>query len=85
LNYTLRISNSFERQLRRLSKADRERVWKLLHEIEQSPYSYKYLGGQLTGTHSARIGDLRVIFAIDERRKRVLLLYVGPRERVYER
>jgi addiction module RelE/StbE family toxin len=85
LNYTLRVSNSFERRLRKLSKVDRERVWRLLHEIEQSPHSYKALSGHLTGTHSARVGGLRIIYAIDENEKLIVLLSVGHRESVYER
>jgi mRNA-degrading endonuclease RelE of RelBE toxin-antitoxin system len=84
LKYALRVSNTFERQLRRLGRRDRERVWKAVHEIEASPYSYKPLGGQLAGTNSARVGNLRIVYAVDEPAKRVVLLYVGPRERVYE-
>jgi len=57
----------------------------LLHEIEQSPHSYKALSGQLTGTHSARVGGLRIIYTIDENEKLIVLLSVGHRESVYER
>ncbi len=54
--------------------------------MNKDPYSYKALGGQLAGTHSARTGGLRVIYAIDEKLKKpVILLYVGHRESVYER
>ena len=40
--------------------------------------------GQLAGTRSARIGDLRIIYTVDEAEKRAILLHVGYRERVYE-
>jgi mRNA interferase RelE/StbE len=85
LSYALRITNSFGRHLRKLGKTDRDRVWKALHELEASPYSFKALTGQLSGTRSARVGNLRVIYAVDEQQKRIILLYVAARERVYER
>ena len=84
MKYSLRVSNAFERQLRRLKPEDRERVWTVINEIQQAPHSYKPLGGQLSGTRSARTGDLRIIYALDESEKRVVLLHVGHRERAYE-
>ena len=82
--YSLRVSNAFERQLRRLKTQDRERAWTTIDGILQDPHSYKSLSGQLSGTRSARVGDLRIIYAIDETEKRIILLYIGHRERVYE-
>jgi len=84
MKYSIRVSNAFERQLRRLRSQDRQRVWTVLDEIERDPHSYKPLSGQLSGTRSASAGDLRIIYAIDEVEKRVILLHVGHRERVYE-
>ena len=85
MSYGIRVSNTFERQLRKLRPRDRERVWTVIKEIQEAPYSYKQLTGQLTGTRSARKGELRILYAVDEDEKRVVLLYVGYRERVYER
>jgi addiction module RelE/StbE family toxin len=84
MKYSLRVSNAFERQLRRLKPRDRERAWVIIEEIQQDPHVYKSLSGQLSGTRSARAGDLRIIYAVDETEKRVFLLQVGHRERVYE-
>jgi mRNA-degrading endonuclease RelE of RelBE toxin-antitoxin system len=33
---------------------------------------------------SARVGDIRLIYTVDENQELVILLYVGHRERVYE-
>jgi mRNA-degrading endonuclease RelE of RelBE toxin-antitoxin system len=57
----------------------------VIRDIQEFPYSYKVLAGQLVGTRSARIGDFRIIYAIDVKEKRIILLHVGQRERVYER
>lgn len=84
MKYRLRVPNTFERELRRLGQQDKDRVWKTIGEIQESPYSYKFLTGQLTGTKSARVGNIRIIFAIDEHAKRILLLHIGYRGKVYE-
>jgi hypothetical protein len=39
---------------------------------------------QLSSSRPARVGDLRVIFAVDDNQKSVGLLQVGHRERTYE-
>jgi addiction module RelE/StbE family toxin len=85
LTYSVRVANSFQRDLRKLTHQDRDRVWKALEEISESPYSNKPLSGQLFGTRSARIGDLRILYIIEEGERRIILLHVGHRERVYER
>ncbi len=85
MKYTLRLSNASKRQLRRLGRRERARTWELIAKIQEDPYSYKPLSGQLSGTRSARTGNLRVIYAVDETEERIILIYLGYRERVYER
>jgi len=63
---------------------NRQRARQLIKEIQANPYAFKELGGKLRGLRSARFGDYRIIFAIDERQKVVILFSVRPRERVYE-
>jgi len=84
LTFSTKVSNSFERDFRKLGHADRDRIWKLLEQIQEEPHSYKPLSGQLSGMRSARVGDLRVLYIVEENEKRIVLLRVGHRERVYE-
>ena len=85
MKYALRVTNTFGRELKRLSERDRERVLSLIEEVQESPYEYKPLSGQLSGARSARAGDLRLIYTVDDVQKLIVLLFVGHRERVYER
>ena len=85
MKYRLRVSNAFERELRRLKQVDRERTWGIIQQIQEAPYSHKALIRKFRGTISARLGNLRIIYTVNEREKRVILLHVGYRERVYER
>lgn len=70
--------------MKKLAQRDRERVLKLIAEVQDAPYSYKPLGGQLSSARSARAGDLRLIYAVDESQKLIVLLQAGHRERIYE-
>ncbi len=84
MKYRIRVTNTFEKQLRKLTQRDRERVSRLISDVQESPYLYKSLSGQLSSAKSARVGDIRLVYTIDEKQKLVVLLYVGQRERVYE-
>gem|GEM_PF-4802972 len=68
MTYSVRVSNKFERGLRKLSRIDCERIWKLLEGIEADPNLYKPLSGQLSGMRSART---RVTFACSISSKRM--------------
>lgn len=84
MKYRIRVTNTFERQLKKLAQRDRRRVWRLIGEVQESPYLFKPLSGQLSGARSARVGEMRVIYTVDENQRLVVLLYVGHREGVYE-
>jgi len=84
MKYTSLISNTAKRQMKRLGRQERERIYELIDRILDAPYSYKPLSGELLGTRTARTGNLRVIFSVDEKEKRLRIIYAGHRERVYE-
>ncbi len=71
--------------MRRLGRREAERMYELIDRILDAPYAYKALSGELAGTRTARMCNLRVIYAIDEKEKRIIIIYAGPRERIYER
>lgn len=64
--------------------SDRERARQLIRKIQTEPYASKELSGRLQGLRSARFGDYRIIYAIDEKQKAVVLASIRPRERAYE-
>jgi len=84
MKYRLIVTNNFDKRMRRLSKEHREKARVALKKIQGSPYENKELGGRLKGLRRARFGDCRIIYAIDEKRKAIVLISIGPRERVYE-
>jgi len=56
-------------------------------QLEQDPRRHaniKRLTGEFDGYRRYRVGDWRVIFSVDDVKKRVLVLAVGHRREVYE-
>jgi len=69
-----------------LEKADtfvRDRVKQSLRELEDSP---ERKGERLKHSQfwRARVGDYRVIYEIDEKKKTVIILFIGHRRDVYD-
>jgi len=84
MKYGIRATNTFERGIRRIREDVRARVWERIAEIQSNPYVYKELGGQLKGLRVARVGDYRIIYAVDGPQKRIILIAIRPRERAYQ-
>lgn len=84
MKYRVIITNPFDRGMRRLMPSDRERAQQLIKEIQTEPYTFKELSGKLKGLRSARFGNHRIIYAIDEKQKAVVLSSIRPRERAYK-
>lgn len=55
-------------------------------QIRDDPYKYpniKRLRGSLSGYLRYRVGDWRVVYQVDEREKRITILVIAHRSRVY--
>ena len=68
--------------LKRLDSSLRSRIRGRLRELEGSP---RERGQRLkySSFYRLRVGDYRVIYEVDEERKRVIVLFIGHR-RVYD-
>ena len=78
------IHRRARRYLRR-NPSLRERVDSIVEELKINPYMaadkvLQQCGGRL----SRRIGDYRIIYSVDPRRRIVSIECIGPREKVYE-
>lgn len=71
--------------MKRLSSINLERARVTLEEIARNPYSFKELGGRFRNLRSARFGDHRIIYTLNEDRREVILLAVEPRGSAYDR
>ena len=57
-------------------------VFRLL-EREARPRGFKTLKGELQGLMRIRVGDLRVIYEVDEKTGEIRVIKIGPRGDVY--
>ena len=83
MTYNVAVANRFRKDERRLDKRTRDRMYVVIAQLAQDPHSYKELKGQLKDLRSARFGDFRVIYRINEKQKIVELIAVGHRGSVY--
>jgi mRNA-degrading endonuclease RelE of RelBE toxin-antitoxin system len=84
MTYVLVATTRFDKDIRHLMPKDQKTAFSVIAEVSDDPYLFKLLGGSLQGLRSARFGAFRIIYRIDEPTKRIFLITVKARERVYE-
>ena len=62
----------------------RGRIKEKIEELKINPHLFKKLHGELEGLYSMRVGNYRIIYTINEDVKRILLLSVAHRKKVYQ-
>jgi len=83
MKYEFRATKRFERDFRRLTKEMKVRIDSAIRGLQENPYLGKFLHGDLKGKRSLRIGDYRVIYAVDEESRTIALIAAGHRKGVY--
>lgn len=64
---------------------DQLRARKTIEEIANDPYSLKQLRGKYQELRSARLGNYRIVYAIKEQGKEIVLLAIELRGAIYRR
>lgn len=83
MTYNVVTTNRFRKDERKLDSKTRGRMYDVILQIAEDPYSYKELKGELKNLRSARFGDFRIIYKINEKQKFVEFIAVGHRGSVY--
>jgi len=81
--YKLRIPDETAVLIRSLHPLLKRKIRASLQTILSDPYLGKALKDELTGLRSFRIGRLRIIYRISDK-KEIGIIAVGPRDRIYE-
>lgn len=81
------ITHEAEKNLADLDSGVRKRVrekmmWFIVHVDDTVPFP---LGGQWRGLFKLRIGDLRIIYEIDQANSRIIIHMIGRRDKIYKR
>jgi mRNA interferase RelE/StbE len=84
LAYNIVYKKSVQRDLKKLSKAEANRILDQIEkELSEKADTYPVLKGQFAGLRKYRVGDYRVIYAILG--EDVLILRIGHRRDVYKK
>ena len=85
--YKLVLSRESERFFQRVDKPIAKKLARCFAALERDPRSgnnVKALKGRFTGAYRYRVGDLRVVYSINEATATVLVITIADRKDVYE-
>ncbi len=86
MNYSIYYSFSAEKYILRLPKSKAESIVKRIQYVASEPFKKDNNIAKLTGTVSSyrlRIGDMRVIYWLDQKHKRLYIIKITPRGSMY--
>lgn len=82
--YRIVLSRIAEKDLQKVDKENKPRVFAALFDLRKEPYSGKKLEGKFSECYSLRVGEYRIIYKIYKTRLTVLVIRIGPRQGVYK-
>jgi mRNA interferase RelE/StbE len=81
-DYAVSLRRSAAKYLERCDKITRDRLLKKLDGLKADPFAEsKPLKGR-SDERSARVGDLRILFRVDE--AEIIIAEIGPRGQIYK-
>lgn len=81
--YSIKLTASAKRELKELSKKNKQAISIVIEELKVDPLLGKPLGRELIGKFSFRVGVYRIVYKVDQKDGRVIVLRIGHRSRVY--
>lgn len=83
VSYRILTTRRFLRHLKRLEGEVRERILDAVREVSERPFLGSTLMFDERRLYKFRVGDYRLVYEVDEKKKAVLFLIVDHRRRVY--
>jgi len=82
--YTVIYDEEGLQNLEKLEKKIRKRIFEKIASIKENPFHYfERLTGR--GEYKLRVGDYRVIADIDEKTKKISILFIDHRKNIYKK
>jgi mRNA-degrading endonuclease RelE of RelBE toxin-antitoxin system len=87
VTYNIQLAQEAEKDLERLDRATLLRVQKRIDELILDPYSPRLLKplAMGPGRRSARAGDWRIIYSVDDMAEMIIILGVKHRTKAYKK
>ena len=83
-SYSINFRPSVEKDMRKLPKSLVSRVMKKIEDLGSAPFPHQVV--RLSGVerlYRVRVGDYRIIYAVDSQAKQITIHYVRHRSEVY--
>lgn len=83
--YQLLITPRAKKDFKKLDRTQASRIDNAVLKLEESPYppGVKQLVAKDVAQYRIRVGDYRVLYDVDEKKKNVIILRVGHRKDIY--
>jgi mRNA interferase RelE/StbE len=82
--YTVIYDEEALQNLEKLEKKIRKRIFKKIISTKENPFHYfERLTGR--GEYKLRVGDYRIITDIDEKTKKISILFIDHRKNIYKK
>ena len=82
--YEIELSQQAASYLRRLDNSQKQRIASKLREVGSDWAAHSKRLVSRDGTRSVRVGDVRVLFDVDEAKRKLLVLAIRSRGDVYK-
>ena len=82
--YRVVLSRIAEKDLQKVDKENKPRIFAALFDLRKDPYSGKKLEGKLSECYSLRVGEYRIIYKIYKTRLTILVIRIGSRQGIYK-
>lgn len=69
--------------LRHMHPFQKQKIKACLDDIAENPTAGKMLQKELAGLYSYRVGRYRIIYIVNDAKKEVNVIAIGPRESIY--
>ena len=82
--YRVVLSRIAEKDLQKVDKENKPRIFAALFDLRKDPHSGKKLEGKFSECYSLRVGQHRIIYKIYKTKLTILIIRIGPRQGVYK-
>lgn len=84
--YKIIFVNDFKKELKKIPISDQKRIMKKIEELSNNPFpdGYKTLKGEFFGFNRIRSGSYRIVYEVDKKMVKVLILKIGHRSCIYD-
>jgi mRNA interferase RelE/StbE len=82
--YCIVLSRTAEKDLQKVGKDIKPRIFAALFELRKDPRTGKKLEGKFSECYSLRVGEYRIIYKIYKNKLTILIIRIGSRQRVYK-